>query len=392
MESSSAAHPTGEKIKNLFVSRFGQRPRLFRSPGRINLIGEHTDYNAGFVLPAGIDKAVYFAISERNDDRVVLYAADLDKSYVFEKDDLSFPSEPWAIFQLAVLDQFQKTGLSYRGFQAVFGGDIPQGAGMSSSAALECCLAFALSSLFGSNLDCMAIAQLGQKAENEYVGVRCGIMDQFASVFARKEEVIRLDCRTLEYAYFPFSMETYSIVLCDTGVKHSLADSEYNTRRSECEEGVRILQKYYPDISHLRDVSPVQVKAHQKELGDLIYRRCKYITEEVIRVQEACELLEKGDLKGFGLKMYDTHHGLQHEYEVSCPELDFLVEKTRDMEDVAGARMMGGGFGGCTINLVSNDYLDTFESIMTHAYLDKFGRALPVYRVKIENGTEEITE
>ncbi len=379
------------RIRNIFSDRFGHSPRLFRSPGRINLIGEHTDYNAGFVLPAGIDKAVYFAISPRKDDRVLLYAADLDRTWEFQKDDLSAPSEKWAVYQLGILDQLKKRGLDYGGFQAVFGGDIPAGAGMSSSAALECCLAFALSELFGYGFDKMTVATLSQRAENEYVGVKCGIMDQFASAFAVKDKVIRLDCRSLEHAYFPFPMDVYSIALCDTGVKHSLADSAYNTRRNECENGISVLQRHYPGLSSLRESSPEQVLAHREELEDNVYLRCKFVTEEIRRVEEACRLLQRDDLAGFGQKMYDTHHGLQHEYDVSCPELDFLVAQTLDMPGVPGARMMGGGFGGCTINLVANSFLPEFETRMKKAYREKFGRDLPVYKTRIENGTEELS-
>lgn len=381
----------GTKIVEVFLEKFGHQPRLFRSPGRINLIGEHTDYNAGFVLPAGVDKAVYFAISQRDDEQVVLYAADLDEEYRFAKDNLEKPTEQWAWFQLGVLDQLKKLNLDYSGFQLVFGGDIPQGAGMSSSAALECCLLFALNELNGYGLSRMEIAKLGQNAENEYVGVNCGIMDQFASVFGKAGSVIRLDCRSLEYAYFPFSMESYSIVLCDTKVKHSLGDSEYNTRREECEAGVAILKKHYPEISHLRDVSPAQVEQHRGELPGKVFDRCKFISEEVVRVPAACDLLLERDLAAFGQKMYETHHGLQHLYEVSCPELDFLVQQTRSLGYVLGARMMGGGFGGCTINVVDNTYLDEFERVMKNAYYQRFGIELPVYRVRIENGSEEIT-
>lgn len=374
----------------IFEERFGHTPRVFSSPGRINLIGEHTDYNGGFVLPAGVDKAVYFALSKRNDDRIVLYAADLDRTYECDKNDLSQPAEAWAVFQLGILDQLQKNGLHYGGFQAVFGGDVPLGAGMSSSAALECCLIFALNQLFSLGLSTLQMVKLAQKAENEYVGLKCGIMDQFASAFAREAEVIRLDCRSLEYAYFPFPMQEYAIALCDTGVKHALADSAYNKRREECESGVRILQQYYPEATHLRDLTPQQVALHREELGPIRYQRCKYITEENSRVLEACDLLVKGDLKGFGRRMYQSHAGLQHEYDVSCEELDFLVEQTVENQEVLGSRMMGGGFGGCTINLVARTYLDQFEEQMKSAYWNKFERALQVYRVKIENGTTEL--
>ena len=384
-----------DQIKEKYFQKFGNaddtnKPRIFRSPGRINLIGEHTDYNNGFVLPASVDKAVYYVISPRSDNQVILHAADLDETYTFSLDDLSKPEISWPQYQIGVVDQIQKAGKKIGGFQTTFGGDVPVGAGMSSSAALECCLLFGLSEIFDLKLDRFTIVKMGQKVENEYVGVQSGIMDQFASVFGKEESVIRLDCRSLEYEYFPFLMKDYLLVLCDTSVKHSLASSEYNTRRLECEKGVAILQKYHPEIKSLRDASPEIVAQHQEELGDVVYRRCKFMTEEILRVQEACDFLVQGDMENFGKEMYATHNGLQHEYEVSCEELDFLVEQTLDNSDVLGARMMGGGFGGCTINLVKIDAVEDFEKDMKMAYKDQFNIDLPCYRVKITNGTEEL--
>lgn len=386
---------TAERIRESYIAHFGdntdtEKFRLFRSPGRINLIGEHTDYNNGFVLPASVDKAVYFAISPRTDNQVVLYAVDLNETYTFQVEDISKPDQKWAYFQLGIIEQIYKNGLKVGGFQAAFGGDVPQGAGMSSSAALECCLLFALNEVFNLGLDRFSIVKMSQKAENEYVGVQCGIMDQFASGFGKKEAVIRLDCRSLEYEYFPFPMDKYILVLCNTLVEHSLASSEYNTRRLECEKGVSILQKYNPSIQSLRDANPEIVEEHKEELGDVVYRRCKYMTEEIERVQVACDFLTTGNLISFGKKMYETHQGLQHEYEVSCDELDFLVDQTFDDPSVIGARMMGGGFGGCTINLVKKDGVEAFEVKMKNAYFDKFQIELPCYRVQITNGTEEI--
>ena len=384
-----------DQIKEKYFQKFGNaddtnKPRIFRSPGRINLIGEHTDYNNGFVLPASVDKAVYYVISPRSDNQVILHAADLDETYTFLLDDLSKPEKSWPQYQIGVVDQIQKAGKKIGGFQTTFGGDVPVGAGMSSSAALECCLLFGLSEIFDLKLDRFTIVKMGQKVENEYVGVQSGIMDQFASVFGKEESVIRLDCRSLEYEYFPFLMKDYLLVLCDTSVKHSLASSEYNTRRLECEKGVAILQKYHPEIKSLRDASPEIVAQHQEELGDVVYRRCKFMTEEILRVQEACDFLVQGDMENFGKEMYATHNGLQHEYEVSCEELDFLVEQTLDNSDVLGARMMGGGFGGCTINLIKIDAVEDFEKDMKMAYKDQFNIDLPCYRVKITNGTEEL--
>jgi galactokinase len=384
-----------DQIKAKYFKQFGSSgnggsPRIFRSPGRINLIGEHTDYNNGFVLPASVDKAVYFVIEPRTDNQVLLHAADLNDTYSFTLDDLSKPAKSWPLYQLGVIDQIQKIGKSIGGFQTTFGGDVPAGAGMSSSAALECCLLFALNEIFDLQLSRWDIVKMGQKVENEFVGLQSGVMDQFASAFGKEEAVIRLDCRSLEYEYFPFPMKDYLLVLCDTSVKHSLASSEYNTRRQECEKGVSILQKYDTSIRSLRDVAPELVERHKEELGDVVYRRCRYMTGEIVRVQQACDLLVAGDLESFGKKMYETHQGLQHDYEVSCPELDFLVDQTIDNSDVLGARMMGGGFGGCTINLVKKDAVDAFENKMKSEYKKQYDIDLPCYRVKITDGTEEL--
>jgi galactokinase len=386
---------TADRIKTEYFRKFGTEaaePRIFRSPGRINLIGEHTDYNNGFVLPASVDKAVYFAITPTDNEQVTLFASDLNETYTFSTSDLSKPDQSWPHYQLSIIEQIQKRGLKVGGFNAAFGGDVPVGAGMSSSAALECCLLFALNELYDLALDRFTIVKMAQKAENEYVGVQCGIMDQFASAFGKEDSVIRLDCRSLEFEYFPFPMKDYLLVLCDTSVKHSLADSEYNTRRLECEAGVAILKKYDPEIKSLRDASPALVEAHKDELGDVIYRRCKYMTEEIERVQVACNYLNEGNLVKFGQKMYETHAGLQYEYEVSCPELDFLVDQTRGNENVIGARMMGGGFGGCTINLVKSEAVESFEENMKDVYKNQYQIDLPCYRVRITDGTEEVIQ
>jgi galactokinase len=384
---------TSDRIKQSYFSHFGPaapEPRIFRSPGRINLIGEHTDYNGGFVLPASVDKAIYFALSPSEDNQVTLYAVDLDQTYSFSLDDLSRPTVSWPAYQLGVIDQLNKKGLSIRGFKAAFGGDVPVGAGMSSSAALECCLLFALNEMNQLGLDRSTIVKMAQKAENEYVGLQCGIMDQFASTFGKEDMVIRLDCRSLEYEYFPFPMLDYVVVLCDTCVKHSLADSEYNTRRRECEAGVKILAHAHPEIQSLRDATPKIVELHKNELGDVVYRRCKYITEEIVRVNQGCIDLSEGDLVSFGQKMYETHEGLQYEYEVSCTELDFLVDQTRNNEAVIGSRMMGGGFGGCTINLVKKEAVEAFEIAQKDAYWQQYNMELPCYRVRITDGTGEV--
>jgi galactokinase len=385
--------PEGAKrISDAYYQKYGneQKARIFRSPGRINLIGEHTDYNDGFVMPAAIDKAIYFALTPRADDKIFLHSVDFDQTYETTLVSLVKPALSWPQYQLGVIDQLQKKHLQISGFQASFGGDIPSGAGLSSSAALQCCLMFALSELNNLKLDKQSIALLSQKAENEYVGLNCGIMDQFASVFGKQESVIRLDCRSLEYEYFPFPTDEHLLILCDTTVKHSLADSEYNNRREECEKGVAILKQFDPGISSLRDVRPALVEQHKDLLGEVVYRRCKYVTSEIERVRQASDFLIQNNLPAFGEKMFETHHGLQYDYEVSCPELDFLVDTARKVNGVLGARMMGGGFGGCTINLVKREAAEQFETLIKQSYINQFGIVLPCFQVNIQEGTSEL--
>ncbi|GGD71264.1 galactokinase [Emticicia aquatilis] len=383
-----------ELLTQKFKDHFGENPTLLvRAPGRINLIGEHTDYNNGFVLPAAIDKAIYFAISPRNDKKCILFAYDLDDSYELSLDNIHKSEKNWANFLIGVLAEIQESGKQINtGFNLVFGGDVPLGAGLSSSAAVESGMGFALNKLFDLGLSKLELALIAQQAEHKYAGVNCGIMDMFASIHGKTNSVIKLDCQDLTFEYFPFDFPEYSLVLCNTGVKHNLGDSEYNQRRAECEEGIRILQKPFPQVDSLRDVTIPMLRSQADKLSPVVYSRCKYVVEEIERVDVACEALENGDLTTFGQKMYETHEGLSQDYEVSCPELDFLVEQTLNLDTVAGARMMGGGFGGCTINLVKADVVDDFIESMTLAYKDKFDRELLSYKVKITNGVEEIQE
>lgn len=383
---------TAQHIQDLFVQQFSHSPTLLvRSPGRINLIGEHTDYNGGFVLPASIDKEIWFAISPRTDDICQIWAANLSATDSFSIHHLSPSSQGWLNYLMGSVEQILKKNKEIKGFDLVFGGNIPTGAGLSSSAAVECGLIFCLNTLFDLGFSTLEMVQMAQKAENEFVGVKCGIMDQFASMFGQQNSVIQLDCRSLTYEYFPFESADYQPVLCDSGVKHSLGDSEYNVRRQECEAGVKLLQVHYPSITLLRDVSPAMLEAHQNEFPEVVYRRCRYVAEEIERVPAACLDLKQNDLVAFGQKMYETHDGLQYLYEVSCPELDFLVAQTRRNEAVLGARMMGGGFGGCTINLVRTDALDTFVETMSAAYQQQFGIELVTHRVRITQGTSCLT-
>lgn len=377
------------RIQEIFQQQFNRIPIVFRSPGRINLIGEHTDYNLGFVLPAAIDKAVYIAIVPREDRQIRLYAADLDQSFSGSLDELKTSGLEWPDFVLGVADQLQKAGFSLRGFEAVLMGDVPLGAGLSSSAAVECAAAFAFNQLFGLQLSRLEMVKIAQKAENEFVGVQCGIMDQFASMFGQAGKVIRLDCRTLEYDYMPFETKTVKIVLFDTGVKHSLASSEYNVRRQECEEGVRIMRQTYPQVRSLRDADIRMVRECLSAAGEKILHRCTYVVEEIQRLQDACNDLMNHDLTAFGQKMFDTHDGLSKLYEVSCPEADALVEWARSNKNISGARMMGGGFGGCTINIVEDEAIPALRAEMEQRFAACFGRALKTYVVNIEDGTKQ---
>ncbi len=389
-----------EQISQKFRSLFASTPTLLvRAPGRINLIGEHTDYNNGFVLPAAIDKAIYFAISARNDQKCMLYAYDLEDFYEFSLNKIEKSDKGWANFLVGVVAEIQKKEVQIPyGFNVVFGGDVPLGAGLSSSAAVESGIGFALNQVFDLGLSKLDLARIAQQAEHNFAGVKCGIMDMFASIHGKENSVIKLDCQDLTFEYFPFDFPDYSLVLCNTGVKHNLGDSEYNKRREECETGVKIMQNAFPQINTLRDVTIPMLRSQADKLPSVVYKRCKYIVEEIERVNIACDALKRGDFETFGQKMYETHAGLSQEYEVSCPELDFLVNESLaislppsgGLRGAIGARMMGGGFGGCTLNLVKTEVVDAFISSMKIAYSQAFNKELLTYKVKITNGVEEL--
>jgi galactokinase len=379
------------KIQKKFKELYGERPMLFRSPGRVNLIGEHTDYNEGFVLPAAVDKAIYLALSPRKDGKCFLFASDLSQSHDFQVNELAKSEKRWPNYIMGVVDQIQKAGYTIPGFNCVFGGDIPIGAGMSSSAAIEAGLAFALNEIFGFGIDRLDLVKLSQKAENEFVGVRCGIMDQFINIFGKPKKVLKLDCRSLEYTYFPFEREDLKIVLCDTQAPRALASSEYNIRRQQCESGVKLLQKYDVSIKSLRDVSSQLLEAHKQEFEPIIYKRCDYVIRENLRVETACKDLERGDFRSFGQRMYGSHAGLRDDYEVSSKELDILVEAASEVDGVLGARLMGAGFGGCTINLVEEEAVENFSEKVSTAYLNRTGRESKIYITRLLSGTEQIS-
>lgn len=376
------------KVNQKFRELFNESPVIVRSPGRVNLIGEHTDYNMGFVLPAAIDKAIYFAIAPGKNEYCNFYSIDFNEEIRISVNEIHSHEKNWANYLLGVIDQFQKSGKRIGGFNCVFGGDIPIGAGLSSSAAIEAGLAFSLNQIFDLKTDKMELVKLSQRAENEFVGVKCGIMDQYINIFGSSKKVLKIDCRSLEYEYHPFDKEDLKIVLCNTLVSHSLASSEYNKRREECEEGAKILQKHYSEIKSLRDADISMVENHKSEFTPEVFARCKYVVEENERVLKTCEDLDKNDFVSFGKRMYGSHEGLRDLYKVSCPELDFLVESASGLKGVFGSRMMGGGFGGCTINIVEHEMVEGFVEEISGLYKKKYDKVPEIYVCTIENGTD----
>ncbi|MCV9389404.1 galactokinase [Reichenbachiella ulvae] len=363
---------TIEKKEALLASYkefFSEEPIVVKSPGRINLIGEHTDYNEGFVMPAAIDKGAYVSIAKSGSDQCKLIALDIDESYEFSIHDTLAPVEQgWVNYFLGVIDQYNKKGLKLEGFHMVFTSDVPLGAGLSSSAALECSFGYALSQLFGHEVSLIDVALMGQQAEHNFAGVKCGIMDQYASCLGRANHAVLLDCRSLEHQYIPCELGEYQLVLFDTAVKHNLASSEYNVRREQCERGVAALQTHFSGIHSLRDANLEQLNQVKDELDAKVYDRCAYVIEEYIRTLKAAEALRHGDIHELGELMFATHEGLSKKYEVSCKELDILYDIAQENENIIGARMMGGGFGGCTINLIKSSEVEKTIEVVVEKY------------------------
>jgi galactokinase len=377
------------KVKELFSTKYGKPQLLVRSPGRVNIIGEHTDYNDGFVLPAAIDKAVYMALSPRTDDKICLTAMDLDESREYSLQDIAPETvDGWAAYVVGSAAQFAKKDVKLTGFNLVFSSDVPMGSGLSSSAAVECATVFAINELWQTGLDRVEMVKMAQKAEHEYAGVMCGIMDQFASMMGKKDHVIKLDCRSLEYEYVPFKLEGIKILLLNTNVKHSLASSEYNTRRMECETAVGWVKEHAQQVNALRDISEAQLDQFVLPKDALIDMRARYVVQEIDRLLTGCDDLRDGDIKALGKKMLATHDGLSKMYAVSCKELDWLVNRVRYNGSVLGARMMGGGFGGCTINLVSEEAIEAVVAAIKPDYEAQMELPLTYYVASIENGTE----
>ncbi len=380
-----------ESLKKVFVETYSTEPLIAKSPGRVNIIGEHTDYNEGFVLPAAIDKAAYIAVSLRSDNEIHLTALDLHENFTTSVESLKPVGDiSWPNYILGAAAQFLKKGIPLKGFNAILTSDIPIGAGLSSSAAVECATVFALNELLDAGLDRIEMVKMAQKAEHEYASVMCGIMDQFASMMGKANHVIKLDCRSLDYAYVPFKLDGIKILLLNTNVKHSLASSEYNTRRNECTQAVQWIEEHIPGIHSLRNVTEEMLDKYVLPKDKLIDKRARFIVQEISRLQKGCEDLQQGNIAALGQKMFDTHDGLSKMYAVSCKELDWLVDAVRNNENVLGSRMMGGGFGGCTINLVKEDYIDELIKKIEPAYHAAMGLPLSFYIASIENGTEII--
>ena len=378
-----------KQIQEKFRTLFGDTYRAYTSPGRINLIGEHTDYNGGFVFPGAIDKGIFAAIQANGGDKVRVYSLDDEAMSEFGMREDDLPQEAWARYIFGVVREIQKRGYRINGFDAVFAGDVPLGAGMSSSAALESTFAYAINDIYSLGIEKMELARIGQATEHNYCGVKCGIMDQFASIFGKEGHLIRLNCATMEYEYFPFHPEGYKVVLLDTCVKHELASSAYNKRRESCENACAHITKRHNEVKFLSDATMDMLEEVREEISDEDYMRAKYVIGEKQRVLDVCDALERGDYVTVGDRMFGTHYGMSKEYEVSCDELDFLNDIARRC-GVTGSRVMGGGFGGCTINIVKEELYDDFVSTARNEFLNKFRHQPKTYDVVISDGARRL--
>ena len=376
------------QLIKMFWELFSRDPDVIvQSPGRINIIGEHTDYNEGFVLPAAIDKFIFIAVQKREDQKICLYSTEFNEHFELSLHNLVPHKAHWSNYVMGVLHQLIKRGYFVSGVNVLVDGNIPIGAGLSSSAAVECAAIFAFNELFQLQLSKIEMIKIAQKAEHEFAGVMCGIMDMFASVYGKEDYAISLDCRSLSYQYIPLTLPGHKLVLFNTNVKHNLASSAYNERRRQCEQAVTWIKEYKPGVQSLRDVTIAMLDKFVLPKDEVVYRRCKYVVEENLRLLIACEDLAQKNLTSLGRKMLATHEGLRKDYEVSCSELDLLIQLVTNNKNVLGARMMGGGFGGCTINLVKENAIDQLVNEVSEHYLKETGLECSHYVVSIANGT-----
>lgn len=372
------------KIQEKFNALFGAEGEMYASAGRVNLIGEHTDYNGGYVFPGAIDKGVMIKIVPNGLNKVRAYAIDFEEMAEFGMEESDKPAQAWARYIFGVVRETIKRGGKVMGFDTVVAGDVPAGAGLSSSAALESVFAYAINEMNGNGIDLFELARIGQSTEHNYCGVKCGIMDQFASCFGKEGCLIRLDCKTMEYEYFPFHPTEHRLVLVDSRVKHQLTGSPYNDRRESCERAAKAMGR---DL--LRGATMEMLDAVKDRISEEDYMRARFVIGEERRVLDVCDALKAGDYETVGKKMYETHWGLSRDYEVSCEELDFLAELAEEC-GVTGSRIMGGGFGGCTINLVRNEICDTFIEKAKSGFAAKYGHEPMIYPVVISNGARKL--
>ncbi|MBR1387534.1 MAG: galactokinase [Alloprevotella sp.] len=382
---------TIEDVRSRFIKHFdGETGNIYSAPGRINLIGEHTDYNNGFVFPGAVEQGMIAELRPNGTRKVRAYSIDLKDYVEFLLDDENGPKATWARYIFGVCREMMALGVPVEGFNTAFAGDVPLGAGMSSSAALESTYAFALNDLFGENkIERMELAKVGQRTEHKYIGVNCGIMDQAISCLGKAGHLMRMDCRNGEIAYFPWNPEGYQLVLVNSCVKHELKGSPYNERRLQCEHVAEVIAKNHPEVKSLRDANYEMLEEVRNEITPDEYKRAHYVIGEVVRVLNVCDALEKGDYETVGKMMYETHYGLSQEYEVSCEELDFLNEIAKE-EGVTGSRIMGGGFGGCTINLIADELVNNFKNVVTEKFEAKYGKKPVIIDVVIGDGARKL--
>ncbi len=378
------------RVKQEFEKRYGAGASLYTSPGRVNLIGEHTDYNMGFVLPGAVDKGIYAAVRPIEGAVSKLYSVDYDAEISLDLGGATAPEPQWAKYVYGVAQEMAKRGKKVGAVEAVFGGNVPLGAGMSSSAALESTFAFAFNDMFGLGFTLAELAVIGQMTEHNYVGVKCGIMDQFISLHGRAGHVIKLDCRDLSFEYKPFDPKGYRVVLVDSMVKHNLSGGEYNERREQCEKGVEIIAAHHPEVKSLRDTDLATLNRYKGEMTEMVYRRCLFVVEEIKRLLDGCDDLDAGRYDDFGAKMFATHDGLSQLYNVSTPELDFIVDAAKAYDGVVGARLMGGGFGGCVIHLTKEEVADAYLADLQAKFNARFGLVPRIIEVVISDGARKL--